>query len=74
MSAALAGAPDLLADLENELAPLTTVAKVVKATGLSLSTINRALARGDLKCTRIGRAVRIPRSEVRAWLARGLEG
>lgn len=65
---------DPLSWLEAELPQLATPKQVVKAANLSRSTIARALARGDLPCVRIGRAVRIRRDAVKAWLTRGLEG
>lgn len=41
---------------------------VVHITGLGKSTIFEAIARGELKATRFGRAVRIHRADLEAWI------
>ncbi len=38
--------------------------------GLSRSTIYEIIAAGELRAIKIGRAVRIPASELEAWVAR----
>jgi len=49
---------------------LLTVDQVMKMTNLSKSTIQRAIARGDLRVVRIGRAVRVPSAALSEWLER----
>ncbi len=42
---------------------------VTRITGLGKSTVFEAIARGELKATRFGRAVRIHRDDLEAWIA-----
>jgi len=42
---------------------------VTGLTGLGKSTVFEAIARGELKATRFGRAVRIHRDDLEAWIA-----
>jgi excisionase family DNA binding protein len=41
---------------------------VTRITGLGKSTIWEAISRGELKATRFGRAVRIHRDDLAAWI------
>jgi excisionase family DNA binding protein len=47
---------------------LLTVADVIEETKLSRSTVARAMRAGDLPRIKVGRAVRIKREALEAWL------
>lgn len=55
--------------LSTEPLLLRVVPEVVRITGLGKSTIFEAIGRGELKATRFGRAVRIHRDDLEAWIA-----
>ncbi len=48
---------------------LLTVSDVIQKTKLSRATICRAMKSGDLVAFRFGRAVRVDRSDLEAWLS-----
>jgi excisionase family DNA binding protein len=63
-------APDILDSLVSPLPTSATREQVAAALNVHPSTIDRAMARGELSCVHVGRAVRIPRTAVRSWLGR----
>lgn len=48
--------------------------QVAETLSVSISTVNRLLQRGELRGFHVGRSVRIPESEVEAFLMRGGSG
>ena len=48
--------------------PSLKVRDVISKTGLSESTIRRAITRGEIKIFRFGRAVRVDHRDVDEWL------
>jgi len=48
---------------------LRVVPDCTRITNIGKSTIYEAIARGELKATRFGRAVRIHRDDLEAWIA-----
>lgn len=52
------------------LALLLKVPDAAVRLGIGRSTLYELLATGELRCVRIGRAVRIPRSELEQFVAR----
>ncbi len=53
-----------------ELPPLLTAEQAAKYLQLSLRSVRRLIATGELPCVRIGRSVRIRREEVMALVDR----
>ena len=49
---------------------LLKIPEAVEATGYSRSFLYERIAAGDIKVMRVGRAVRIPWEELRAWVDR----
>lgn len=65
--------------LERELAELDSLPlyltreQTAHVLGVHVATVYRMVVRGDLEARHIGRAVRIPRASVRAWVIRQTE-
>lgn len=52
-----------------EMPVLLKVKQVDEFYGIPRSTLYEMLARGELKVVRLGRAIRIPRSDLDMWIA-----
>jgi hypothetical protein len=66
-----AKSPDGSSDMPQ---PLFTIEQIEDASGLSGSSVRRAIRSGDLPCHRFGRAIRVGQDDYLAWLVRHRRG
>ncbi len=57
-----------------DLTPLLTVAEVASYLQVSIRTVRRLIVSGELKVIRIGRAIRVQKTALRAFIASGTRG
>ena len=53
----------------NEVEECYTMREVANAWDISVKTVSREIARGNLGVFRVGRSIRIPRSELLRWVS-----